>query len=626
MKNHRTEPEPALASAPLPTPLAALHFEARAALLRLRRAAHDGLSTPVARHRPVAPTETGDGAFSVLLAESKTPLWSDTRLAERGLQLGKVENLRISVRAFNHVVVPAQQTVSFWKQVGRATKGRGFAPGREIREGCILPTVGGGLCQLSNALYQVALDAQAEIVERHAHSRRVPGSATQNADRDATVFWNYLDLRFRFARPVRMEATLTDKELIVKVFGTAQTSEIAKNDAPLPKVAPASRLPFRRLVLLDPVETAPSCVSCAQNDCFRVQDADQNARENETERQAVLLYERWPEWEAYLRDLSDPNARLAIPVRGDTWRMARFAWKIETGQSLSTAPDLAIYQSLALRSLTRKNAPASAVRALQMAQAAQMGRRLAKTALPYDVSHVMVAQAYLPALWESGVLGGRTFDVLMTGLPLAQLHARLDKAFAAHPDRPLLSDFRASSAVVQAETDALARARRIITPNHEVVALFPGRAHIVPWIVPPAPQAPSTNAVPKRRAFAYSGPTVARKNAHAVRYAARLLGAEVVLLYPPSGEHEGRDFWDGVRTSRPEPGADWRAASGASVLVAPDLTGERPQKALAALAVGLPVLATSACGLGTQKGVTAIPLDADGETLAEAIAPFLPNG
>ncbi len=88
------------------------------------------------------------------------------------------------------------EVFSFWRHVGRPTRGRGFADGRELREGCIVPSVGGGFCQLSNALYAAALDAGCEIVERHAHSRRVPGSMAE-AGRDATVFWNYVDLRFR---------------------------------------------------------------------------------------------------------------------------------------------------------------------------------------------------------------------------------------------------------------------------------------------------------------------------------------------------------------------------------------------------------------------------------------------
>ena len=52
-----------------------------------------------------------------------------------------------------------------------------------------------------------ALDAGAVIVERHAHTRVVPGSAAERGQ-DATVFWNYVDLRCRFSRAVRIEARL----------------------------------------------------------------------------------------------------------------------------------------------------------------------------------------------------------------------------------------------------------------------------------------------------------------------------------------------------------------------------------------------------------------------------------
>jgi hypothetical protein len=62
--------------------------------------------------------------------------------------------------------------------------------------------------KLSNALYQVALDSGCEIVERHRHSRTVPGSATA-AGRDATVAWNYVDLRFRPAVDMQLTVELT---------------------------------------------------------------------------------------------------------------------------------------------------------------------------------------------------------------------------------------------------------------------------------------------------------------------------------------------------------------------------------------------------------------------------------
>ena len=36
-----------------------------------------------------------------------------------------------------------------------------------LSRGCIIPSIGGGLCQISNALYDAALLAELEIVERH---------------------------------------------------------------------------------------------------------------------------------------------------------------------------------------------------------------------------------------------------------------------------------------------------------------------------------------------------------------------------------------------------------------------------------------------------------------------------
>jgi len=115
--------------------------------------------------------------------------------------LGKIQNLRAAVRRLNGVEVPAGALFSFWRQVGRATKRRGFVSGRMLQSGCVVPSIGGGLCQLSNAIYQLALEARCEIVERHAHSIRLDGMPIH----DATVAWNYIDLRFHPRTKIRME-------------------------------------------------------------------------------------------------------------------------------------------------------------------------------------------------------------------------------------------------------------------------------------------------------------------------------------------------------------------------------------------------------------------------------------
>jgi hypothetical protein len=106
---------------------------------------------------------------------------------------------------------------------------------------------------------------------------------------------------------------------------------------------------------------------------------------------------------------------------------------------------------------------------------------------------------------------------------------------------------------------------------------------------------------------------VARKGAFEVREAARRLGA---TLRPLGAELEGPDFWAGVRLDRATPGASW--LDGVRAVVHPALAEGAPRRLLEALAAGVPVIATPACGLGPQPGLTLVPMD-DVEALVEAM-------
>jgi glycosyltransferase involved in cell wall biosynthesis len=106
--------------------------------------------------------------------------------------------------------------------------------------------------------------------------------------------------------------------------------------------------------------------------------------------------------------------------------------------------------------------------------------------------------------------------------------------------------------------------------------------------------------VPQRVAF--PGPTIARKGAYELREAAKALDLEIVLI---GSELEGDGFWDGVRTRRADP-ANW--LDGVSAVVQPALLEDAPRKLLQALASGVPVVATPACGLPPQNGLTLVPV------------------
>lgn len=150
------------------------------------------------------------------LATDISPLYTVRDPRERDLEFGKVQNLRISAAAVDGILLQPGDMFSFWHTIGRPTRAKGYVVGRELRQGCMIPTVAGGICQLTNALSRVATNAGMTIVERHRHSAAVDGLVIDEAT-DATVFWNYLDFRFRATRQIRIGATLTASDLVVRL-------------------------------------------------------------------------------------------------------------------------------------------------------------------------------------------------------------------------------------------------------------------------------------------------------------------------------------------------------------------------------------------------------------------------
>jgi glycosyltransferase involved in cell wall biosynthesis len=74
------------------------------------------------------------------------------------------------------------------------------------------------------------------------------------------------------------------------------------------------------------------------------------------------------------------------------------------------------------------------------------------------------------------------------------------------------------------------------------------------------------------------------------------------------------DFWQGVTTR--EGGVNW--LDSVACVVQPSLMETRPARLLQALAAGIPVVTTAACGLDGQEGVTIVPFG-DSAALRTAI-------
>ncbi|HEY1796779.1 MAG TPA: VanW family protein [Stellaceae bacterium] len=558
-------------------------FQAKVLCHRARRGVGNLFVGPARLGKDAAPESPA------VLGESRTPLWAAGVPEERRYELGKVHNLRRAAARIDGIVIPAGQVFGFWRQIGRVSRRRGFVNGRMLKEGCLVPAVGGGLCQLSNALYDAALQSGCEIVERHAHSRIVAGSAAA-AGRDATVAWNYVDLRFRAFAPLRIEVRLSADELIVRFHGQPGPGRTASG---APTNAPGDALPVAR-----------SCTTCGEVSCFRHESAP---REEVTGCTAFLVDENWPEFRDYVAATRRGGDILGVPLDLGRHTPARYRWGGDGFGRTGSAPLAAI-----LRAVTIRRAPAqgAARRQAELAGTERIAARLARLLTP-EVTSVCVAQSLLPHLWRDGHFGGRRIEVLMTRLPMAELQNRLDHAFAEHPGRATLGDFRASSTLVAAETEALALAARIITPHRDIAALFPGKALLLDWRMPAPPAA--APAAPRPRRIAFPGPTVARKGAFELRDVAASLGLEVALL---GSELEGDAFWGDVSTCRPDSA---RRFDGIAAVVQPALVEDQPRHLLAALDARVPVIATPACGIGPHPLLTLVPAG-DPRALTAALA------
>src|SRR5689334_11473265 len=58
-----------------------------------------------------------DEEFPFVVAESVSPLRTNTDSREHHLQLGKIENLRLACRQIHRKVLTPEDTFSFWRQV-----------------------------------------------------------------------------------------------------------------------------------------------------------------------------------------------------------------------------------------------------------------------------------------------------------------------------------------------------------------------------------------------------------------------------------------------------------------------------------------------------------------------------
>jgi vancomycin resistance protein YoaR len=137
----------------------------------------------------------------------------------RTWQQNRTHNLKLAVGNLSRAVVMPGASLSLNERIGPRLSERGYRAAPIFINGEIEPSTGGGVCQVATTVYNAALLAGLDILERHHHSRPVNYAPS---GRDATVYWGVYDLRIRnnLQHPILLLGKIADGSLTVTILGS----------------------------------------------------------------------------------------------------------------------------------------------------------------------------------------------------------------------------------------------------------------------------------------------------------------------------------------------------------------------------------------------------------------------
>ena len=561
-----------------------------------------------------------------ILAEVTSTLWTNTAQASDWmLTAGKIENIRVATRRLHGLYIPAGQVFSFWTHIGHPNRWKGYVYGREIQQGCLVPSIAGGICQVSNGLYEAALKAGLEIIERYEHSHKPIGSQAKKK-LDATVKWNYIDLRFKADFDWGIEVSFTQDQMKIRIRGYHPKS----NGLPIlsdPVTVPHVYTQSSSLSQQEEEYMLRNCYSCNQTSCSQNQKHEPQTRQHAKKSQGLttmILDTPWPEFENYLNSLDESRIHVISPISTHIpYLSRRWGWReLNTQKHQEITSHTSFIQScirwctLKWDKIAQKNLFHS-----QLHTENQWASYCLKH-IPIESTHLIISQTLLPTLYQAGVCAGRTFDVLVTRLPLQKLQQKLDTLHQKYPQSATLNDFRADSDLLMFENQAFKQARWIITPHQYIMKCFPpSKRKALTWHTQSLNEMPqsktpfqsmssknhASNSVNKPITILFPASLLARKGAYDFKKLIEFLRKEIqpsieVQVMGKAIESQSfiRDFFYQGFTG------DW---SSITAIIYPTVIEHEPRVLLKALQLNIPVLTTHASGLTEHPSLTLLKDD-----------------
>ena len=140
-------------------------------------------------------------------------------------QYARANNLKVALGYLNDKIIMPGEVFSYNAIIGDTTAAKGYMSAAIFKGGRVVNEMGGGICQTSSTLYNVALLANLEIVERHAHGLPV---GYVRPSLDATVYGDVLDFKFKNTRnyPLKIVTSFSSSgEMNISFYGTREEVE-----------------------------------------------------------------------------------------------------------------------------------------------------------------------------------------------------------------------------------------------------------------------------------------------------------------------------------------------------------------------------------------------------------------
>lgn len=149
----------------------------------------------------------------------------------------RVNNIHTLADALDNILVAPGATFSLNESVGPRTAAKGYQEAPAIIGGRLVPSLGGGVCQVGTTMFNAVFESGLPIIERRNHSFYI---SSYPKGRDATLSWGGQDFKFKNDTEhwILITTSYTSTSLTVSLYGTDPGYEVTSETGPWMNIKP----------------------------------------------------------------------------------------------------------------------------------------------------------------------------------------------------------------------------------------------------------------------------------------------------------------------------------------------------------------------------------------------------